>query len=89
MGPDQDHDRYRESVRQERLVGVGLIALSFLGFGLVYVLLRVGPLMPTTPPGLPPGLIPMLSPLQCLVPATVLGSGALLLIGLRRLFFPE
>ena len=89
MGLDQDHDRYRESFRQERLVGVGLIALSVLGFGLVHLLLRLGPLMPTPPPGLPAGLVPMLSPLQCLVPATVLGSGALLMIGLRRLFFPE
>ena len=89
MTPDPQEEARRDYVRGERLSGLLLIGLSVLGFGLVYLVWRVGPLVPPTPPGLPPGLMPMLSPISCLVPAGAIGSSILLLLGLRKLLFPE
>jgi hypothetical protein len=73
----------------ERLVGLGLIALGMIGFGLVYLFWKIGPLMPAAPANMPRGLMPMLSPIACMVPMISLGSCGLVLLGLRRLLFPD
>jgi hypothetical protein len=87
--PDPDHDERSDPLWGERLVGLGLIALGMIGFGLLYLFWRIGPLMPAAPPGMPSGLMPMLSPIACMVPVIGLGSCGLVLLGLKRLIFPE
>ena len=89
MRPDPDRDRQPDWLWQERLVGLGLMVLGAAGFGLVYLFWTLGPLLPAAPPGMPRGVMPLLSPIACLVPLTAIGSSALLLLGLRRLLFPE
>jgi hypothetical protein len=89
MIPESNLPGPGESRMGDRLIGLALMLLSLLGFGLVYLLWLVGPLTPPAPRGLPPGLLPMLSPLACLVPAAAIGCCALFLLGLRRLLFPD
>jgi len=89
MIPEPDRPGQRESRVGDRLIGLGLMLASLVGFGLVYLLWLVGPLTPPAPRGLPPGLVPMLNPLSCLVPTAAIGCCALFLLGLRRLLFPD
>jgi hypothetical protein len=85
--PDPDHNDRFDPQWQERLVGLGLILFGVLGFGLVYLMWKFGPLLSPTAPGLPK--FPILTPISCLVPVTAIGSCGLVLVGLRRLLFPE
>jgi|GraSoiStandDraft_4_1057263.scaffolds.fasta_scaffold2791408_1 hypothetical protein len=89
MIPESDRPGGGDSRLGDRLIGLALMLASLLGFGLVYLLWLVGPLMPPAPRGLPPGMLPMLSPLSCLVPGAAIGCCALFVLGLRRLLFPE
>ena len=65
------------------------MALGVAGFDLIYLFWTIGPLMPASPPGMPRGLMPIFSPISCLVPGIAIGSSGLVLIGLRRLLFPD
>ena len=78
---------------QARLVGLGLILLGFVGLGLVYLFSTIGAAMapqPPLPPGMRPDLVPnVVSPFACVLPLTAVGSGLLVLEGLRRILFPD
>lgn len=89
MTPDPDHEGRFDPRWGERLVGLGLILFGVIGFGLVYLMWRFGPLLSPTAPGLPRGAFPILTPISCLAPVTAIGSCGLVLVGLRRLLFPE
>ena len=52
---------------------------------MVYLLWLFAPAAMPAPPGLPRNLLPLASPLNCILPVTVIGSGFLILIGLRKL----
>ena len=74
---------------QERLIGLVLILGGAAGFGVVYLLWLFAPASMPVPPGLPQNLLPLASPLNCILPMTVIGSGLLVLIGLRKLIVGE
>lgn len=76
-------------VGSSRLVGLGLIALGFVGFGLVYLLWRYAPAAMPAPPGMPAPLLPLLSPLNCVVPLAAILAALLVLLGLQRLLNPD
>ena len=45
---------------------------------------------PPLPPGMRPDLVPnVASPFACVLPLTAIGSGLLVLEGLRRILFPD
>jgi hypothetical protein len=74
---------------QERLLGLGVVALGVLGLGVSYAvstgLLPAGLPAPNAAPGLP---MPMVNPVACMIPAVGLGSVALIVVGFRRLLDP-
>ncbi len=77
---------------QERLVGLGVIALGLISGGIVYGLWLLDQsygLRAPTPPGFPAGLSAVLSPLTCIVPVGAIGATLLILEGVRRVIFPE
>ena len=74
---------------QERLIGLVLILGGAVGFGVVYLLWLYAPASMPVPPGLPRNLLPLASPLNCILPVTVIGSGLLVLIGLRKLILAD
>ena len=41
------------------------------------------------PPGLPRNLLPLVSPLNCILPVTVIGSGLLVLLGIKKLILGD
>jgi hypothetical protein len=73
----------------DRLIGLGIILVGLLGFGVVYLLWQYAPAAMPAPPGLPRGLLPLASPLNCMLPITAIGSSLLVLIGLKRLITGE
>jgi hypothetical protein len=73
----------------ERLIGLGLILLGLLGFGLVYLMWRYVPAMTPVPAGIPRDLLPISSPLNCILPITAIGASLLVLVGLKRLIVPD
>jgi hypothetical protein len=89
MTPDPQEEARRDYLRGERLSGLLLIVVGVVGFGLVYLVWLIGPLAPAAPPGIPRGFTSMLSPITCLVPVGAIGSTILILLGLRKLLFPE
>jgi hypothetical protein len=74
-------------VTQERLIGLALIVGGVLAFGVVYVLWRYPLTVIPAPPGLPRDLLPLTSPINCILPMSAVGASALVLLGLRKLFF--
>ena len=74
---------------QERLIGLGLIVCGLVGFGVVYLLWLFAPATMPVPPGTPRNLLPLASPLNCILPVTVVGSGLLVVLGLRKLILAE
>ena len=89
MAPNDDLTRGLSGGAQERLIGLLLILGGVVGFGVVYLLWLYAPASIPAPPGLPLNLLPLTSPLNCVLPATVIGSGLLVLIGLRKLIIGE
>jgi hypothetical protein len=85
MAPDDDRSQGLSGSAQERLIGLLLILGGVVGFGVVYLLWLVAPAAMPAPPGLPRDLLPLTSPLNCVLPVTVIGSGLLVLVGLRKL----
>ena len=85
MAPNDDRSEGLSGSAQERLIGLLLILGGAVGFGVVYLLWLYAPAAMPAPPGLPRNLLPLASPLNCILPVTVLGSGFLVLIGLRKL----
>ena len=85
MAPDDDRSQGLSGSAQERLIGLLLILGGVVGFGVVYLLWLYAPATIPAPPGLPRNLLPLTSPLNCVLPVTVIGSGLLVLIGLRKL----
>ena len=84
-----DEPRGGHSSAGDRLIGLGLILVGLLGFGVVYLLWQYAPATMPAPPGLPRGLLPIASPLNCFLPITAIGSSLLVLIGLKRLITGE
>ena len=89
MTPGDPPPGGRQLNAEERLIGVALILGGVVGFGLVYLMWMFAPASMPVPPGLPRNLLPIASPLNCILPITAIGSSLLVLIGLRRLIFPE
>ena len=85
MGPNEDRSEGLSGSAQERVIGLLLIVGGVVGFGVVYLLWLLAPDSMPAPPGLPRNLLPLASPLNCILPITVIGSGFLVLIGLRKL----
>ncbi len=85
--PDEPHGV--SATAGDRLIGLGLIVVGVLGFGLVYLLWQYAPASMPAPPGLPRGLLPIASPLNCFLPITAIGSSLLVLVGLKRLITGE
>ena len=85
MTPNDDRSEGLSGSTQERLIGLLLILGGVVGFGLVYLMWLYAPASMPAPPGLPRNLLPLASPLNCLLPITMIGSGFLVLIGLRKL----
>ena len=73
----------------ERLIGLGLILLGVLCFGLVYLLWRYAPALMPAPANLPRTLLPIASPLNCMLPVAAITASVLVLIGIRRVIFPD
>lgn len=73
----------------DRLIGLGLIVVGLVGFGVVFLLWRYAPEAMPAPPGLPRGLLPIVSPLNCILPVTAVGCSLLVMIGLKRLITGE
>lgn len=84
-----DEPRGGSSSAGDRLIGLGLIVVGLLGFGVVYLLWQYAPAAMPVPPGLPRGLLPLASPLNCVLPITAVGSSLLVMIGLKRLIVGE
>ena len=85
MAPNEDPSGGLSGSAQERLIGVLLILGGVVGFGVVYLLWLYAPAAIPAPAGLPRNLLPLTSPLNCILPVTVIGSGFLVLLGLRKL----
>jgi hypothetical protein len=85
----RDEPPGQQGYAEERLIGLALILGGVLGFGLVYFMWKFAPASMPVPPGLPRNLLPIASPLNCILPITAIGSSLLVLLGLRRLIFPE
>ena len=85
MAPNDDPSEGLSGGAQERLIGLLLIVGGVVGFGIVYLLWLYAPAAMPVPPGLPRNLLPLVSPLNCILPVTVIGSGLLVLIGLKKL----
>ena len=85
MAPNDDRSDGLSGGAQERLIGLLLIVGGVVGFGVVYLLWLYAPAAIPAPAGLPQNLLPLTSPLNCILPVTVIGSGFLVLIGLRKL----
>jgi hypothetical protein len=85
MAPNDDRSEGLSGSAQERLIGLLLILGGAVGFGVVYLLWLYAPAAMPAPPGLPRNLLPLASPLNCILPVTVIGSGLLILIGLKKL----
>ena len=84
MAPNDDRFEGLSNSAQERLIGLLLILAGVVGFGVVYLLWLYAPASIPAPPGLPRNLLPLTSPLNCILPVTVIGSGCLILIGLKK-----
>jgi len=84
MAPNDDRFDGLSNSAQERLIGLLLILAGVVGFGVVYLLWLYAPASIPAPPGLPRNLLPLTSPLNCILPVTVIGSGFLILIGLKK-----
>lgn len=89
MTPDDKQPGWERAQAGERLMGLGLIVLGVLCFGLVYLLWRYAPALMPAPANLPRTLLPIASPLNCMLPVAAITASALVLIGLRRLIFPD
>jgi hypothetical protein len=89
MLPNDDRSEGLSGSAQERIVGLLLIVGGAVGFGTVYLLWVHAPASMPVPPGMPTNLLPLLSPLNCILPATVIGSGLLVLIGIRKLILGD
>ena len=85
---DQPPSSFRDTLG-DRLIGLAMIVGGLLGFGLVYLLWLYAPAQMPVPPGLPRNLLPIVSPLNCVLPATGVGSALLVLMGLKRMILPE
>jgi hypothetical protein len=85
MAPNDDRSEGLSGSAQERLIGLLLIVGGVVGFGVVYLLWLYAPAAMPVPPGLPRNLLPLVSPLNCMLPVTVIGSGLLVLLGLKKL----
>jgi hypothetical protein len=85
MAPNDDPSEGLSGSAQERLIGLLLILGGMAGFGIVYLLWLYAPGAMPAPPGLPRNLLPLVSPLNCILPVTVIGSGLLVLFGLKKL----
>lgn len=85
MAPNEDPSGGLSGSAQERLIGLLLILGGVVGFGVVYLLWLYAPAAMPVPPGLPRNLLPLVSPLNCILPVTVIGSGLLILFGLKKL----
>ena len=74
---------------EERLQGLGVILLGFVGLAVVY-----GITTGILPAGLPPppqpsGIhVPLFSAAACFTPVMAIGSVALIVVGVRRVFDP-
>lgn len=86
--PEERPDAFRD-ILEDRLTGLGLILGGLVGFGIVYLMWRYAPGDMPVPPGIPRGPLPILSPLNCVLPVVAIGSSFLVLVGLRKLVFPE
>jgi hypothetical protein len=76
---------------QERLQGLGVIALGIIGLLMVYGI-STG-ILPSglPPPPAPPGVLvqlPVINGAACLTPLIALGSVGLIAVGFRRVFDP-
>ena len=89
MAPNDDPSEGLSGSAQERLIGLLLILGGVVGFAVVYLLWRYAPAAMPVPPGLPPNLLPLVSPLNCVLPVTAIGSGLLVLLGLRKLILAD
>jgi hypothetical protein len=87
--PRDDPPGSRRGDVEDRLIGLALMLVGVLGFGLVYLMWLYAPASMPAPPGLPRNLLPIASPLNCILPITAIGSSLMVLLGLRRLIFPE
>ena len=76
----------------ERLIGLGLVLAGLALLALLRLAAQFGAglfLQPQPPPGFPPGSAALLSPVTCLVPMVGLGAFGLILVGFKRMLFPE
>jgi hypothetical protein len=89
MPPPDEPSEGLSASAQERLIGLGLILCGVAGFGVVFLLWLYAPASMPVPPGLPRNLLPLISPLNCILPMTVIGSGLLVLVGLRKLILAD
>ena len=89
MAPHDDPSQGLSGSTQERLIGLLLILGGVVGFGAVYLIWLVAPASIPAPPGLPRNLLPLTSPINCILPVTVIGSGLLVLLGLRKVIVGE
>jgi hypothetical protein len=76
---------------QERLVGLGVMALGFVGLAVVYGI-STG-ILPSglPPPPQPSGIlvqVPMINAAACITPIMAVGSLALIVVGFRRMLDP-
>jgi hypothetical protein len=85
---DEPSPSFRDTL-EDRLTGLGLIVGGLIGFGIVYLMWSVAPTSMPVPPGMPSNLLPLASPLNCVLPVVAIGSCFLVLLGLRKLLFPE
>ncbi|MFN8637756.1 MAG: hypothetical protein U0893_28215 [Chloroflexota bacterium] len=89
MKPEDQLPGWERAHAGERLIGLGLILLGVLCFGLVYLLWRYAPALMPAPANLPRTLLPIASPLNCMLPVAAITASVLVLIGIRRVIFPD
>jgi hypothetical protein len=76
----------------ERLIGFALVLAGLALLALLRLATQFGPgllVQPQPPPGFPAGSATLLSPFTCLVPVVGLGAFGLILVGFKRMLFPQ